>query len=103
MENFLNSVNDSNSDIAEDIKIELPPQRKVIFYNDDFTTMDFVVEVLISVFNKSREEATNLMQTVHQEGNAIVGEYTADIAISRARLAKSIARQQGFPLRVEVE
>ncbi len=89
--------------LAEDTSFELPPERKVIFYNDDFTTMDFVVDVLISVFNKSHDEAENIMLQVHENGSSIVGVYTYDIAISRTNLTIQLARKNNFPLRVEVE
>jgi ATP-dependent Clp protease adaptor protein ClpS len=65
--------------------------------------MDFVVDVLVSIYNKTHDEAESLMQTVHQEGSSVVGVYTFDIAVSRANLTKQIARKNGFPLRVEVE
>lgn len=93
----------SNSGIAEHVEIELPPEKDVVFYNDDFTTMEFVVEVLVTIFNKTPEIAEQLMQTVHENGSAIVGTYTFDIAVSRANLTKNIAKKNGFPLRVEVE
>lgn len=80
-----------------------PPVCKVVFYNDDFTSMEFVVEVLVSIFNKTESEAENLMMTVHNYGSAVVGTYTYDIAVSKANITKSIARKNEFPLRVEVE
>ncbi len=89
--------------LAEDTSFELPPERKVVFYNDDFTTMDFVVDILISVFNKSHEEAENIMLQVHENGSSVVGVYTYDIAISRTTLTIQLARKNNFPLRVEVE
>ena len=89
--------------LAEDTSFELPPERKVVFYNDDFTTMDFVVDVLISVFNKSHDEAENIMLQVHENGSSVVGVYTYDIAISRTNLTIQLARKNNFPLRVEVE
>ena len=97
------SQNVAGNGLAEDIGIELPPEKSVVFYNDDFTTMDFVVDVLISIFNKSHDDAVTIMQTVHEHGSAIVGTYTFDIAVSRANLTKTIAKKNGFPLRVEIE
>lgn len=103
MDDFSNSSTSLGEGVIEDISIAPPPEKNVVFYNDDFTTMDFVVEVLLSIFNKSHEEAVALMQTVHSDGSAIIGTYTYDIAVSRAALTKQIARKNGFPLRVEVE
>lgn len=87
----------------EHIQIELPRQYKVIFHNDDFTTMEFVVEVLRAVFNKGVNEATLLMMKVHREGLAIVGVYTYDVAMTKATQATNMARSEGFPLRVTCE
>lgn len=91
------------SNIAEDTSVPLPPEKKVIFYNDNFTTMDFVVDILISIFNKSHENAEHLMRQVHEQGSCKVGTYTYDIAVSRTNLAIQAARKNGFPLRVEIE
>ena len=103
MSDYSNQISQAGSGIEEDASIQLPPERKVVFYNDDFTTMDFVVDVLISIFNKSHSEAEELMQTVHEEGSSVVGIYTYDIAVSRQNLTIQAARKNGFPLRVEVE
>ena len=83
--------------------IEEPRRYKVIFHNDDFTTMDFVVKVLKDVFFLSDETAQVLMLMVHREGKATVGIYTYDIAVSKARKAVELAREEGFPLRLSVE
>ena len=83
--------------------IKEPKRYKVIIYNDDFTTMDFVVMVLKQVFFKSEEEANALMLRVHHSEKAVVGIYTYDIAVSKARKAMGMAREQGFPLRLTVE
>ena len=87
----------------EHLKIELPREYKVIFHNDDFTTMDFVTEVLRAVFNKGSNEAVLLMMKVHREGHAIVGVYTYDEAMTKTNQAISMARSEGFPLRVTCE
>ena len=73
MSDYSNQTSETGSGFAEDASIMLPPERKVVFYNDDFTTMEFVVDVLVSIFNKSHSEAEELMQTVHQEGSSVVG------------------------------
>lgn len=77
-----------------------PRRYKVIIYNDDFTTMDFVVMVLCNVFFKSRSEAEQLMLLVHKAGKATVGIYTYDIAVSKVAKARNMAKEQGFPLRL---
>lgn len=78
-----------------------PCRYKVIIYNDDFTTMEFVVLVLTSVFFKSAEEAEALMLAVHKSGSAVVGIYSYDMAISKVRKATMMAREENFPLRLE--
>lgn len=78
-----------------------PRRYKVIIYNDDFTTMEFVALVLTSVFFKSAEEAEALMLAVHKSGSAVVGIYSYDMAISKVRKATMMAREENFPLRLE--
>ena len=80
-----------------------PRLYKVIIHNDDFTTMDFVVEVLKTVFYYSNEKAESLMLQVHNANKAVVGIYTYDIAVSKANKAINMAREKGFPLRLTVE
>lgn len=78
-----------------------PRRYKVIIYNDDFTTMEFVVHVLTSVFFKTSDEAEQLMLDVHHKGSATVGVYSYDIASSKVRKATMMAREENFPLRLE--
>lgn len=80
-----------------------PKHYNVIIFNDDFTTMDFVIEVLTKIFGKSFEDAKALMLAVHTEGKAVAGTYSYDIAISKASLATKLARDNDFPLKLEVE
>lgn len=77
-----------------------PRRYKVIIYNDDFTTMEFVVDILKRVFRKSDSEAEQLMLQVHHTGQGVVGIYSYDVALSKVQLATSMAREQGFPLRL---
>lgn len=80
-----------------------PKQYQVIFFNDDYTTKEFVTNVLQVIFHKSLRDAETLMEKVHVEGSAVVGIYTYDIAVTRANLTMKIARKQGFPLRCEMK
>jgi len=77
-----------------------PRRYKVTMYNDDFTTMEFVVKVLIEVFFKTEAEAEQLMMTVHRADKAVVGIYSYDIAMSKVQKATVMARKEGFPLRL---
>jgi ATP-dependent Clp protease adaptor protein ClpS len=75
----------------------------VVLFNDDFTTMEFVVTILVQVFFKSQAEAEALMLQVHHSDKAVVGIYSYDVATSKARKATKMAREAGFPLRLTVE
>ena len=89
--------------IRERVMIEEPRQYKVVFHNDDFTTMEFVTEVLRQVFNKHADEAVTLMMKVHREGQAIVGIYSYDVAMTKAGRATAMARNEGYPLKITCE
>ena len=80
-----------------------PRRYKVYIHNDDFTTMEFVVRILMTVFFKSEAEANRLMLLVHHSDKAIVGIYTYDIAASKVRKATQVARDEGYPLRLSIE
>ncbi len=84
-------------------KVKEPSMYDVIMLNDDVTTMDFVVRVLIRVFHKSEEVAQSLMIKIHLEGSAVVGTYNKDIAMSKAQLTMQLAKAEGFPLKVTVK
>jgi ATP-dependent Clp protease adaptor protein ClpS len=75
----------------------------VIFHNDDYTTREFVVHVLMKHFGKSETEATHLMLTVHHKGRGIAGVYTRDIAETKAHMTMDYATEHGFPLKVTAE
>lgn len=104
MSDLYKSEHSSSVGISEGVsEILPPPECRVIFYNDDYTTKDFVVDVLVNIFNKAVPEAEDLMEKVHHAGSAVVGAYTYDIALSRTNMTTQCARKNGFPLRVEIE
>lgn len=84
-------------------KVKEPKQYNVIMINDDFTTMEFVVEVLMDIFHKDEMTAQAIMLNVHNNGKAVVGKYPYDIAITRVNTALARAKDQGFPFRMTVE
>lgn len=84
-------------------RMKTPSLYNVIMHNDDVTTMDFVVMVLRSIFHKSEQVAETIMLKVHNEGSAIVGTYYKDIAQSKAEYAMSLARTNGFPLKLTIQ
>ena len=85
------------------IKIKEPKQYLVVMHNDDFTTMDFVVEILVDIFHKEETNAQAIMLDVHKKGRAVVGKYPYDIAVTRVSAAIERARAEGFPFRMTVE
>ena len=84
-------------------RLSEPPNYRVVLINDDYTTQDFVVELLMDVYHKSESEAMSLMWRVHKEGAAAVGIYSFDIAASKVQLTIDIARGKGFPLQAIYE
>jgi ATP-dependent Clp protease adaptor protein ClpS len=84
-------------------KIKEPDEFRVLLLNDDYTTMDFVVEVLMIVFHKNLEDANRIMLDVHKKGKGIVGQYTWDIAATKVEQVHAAARENEFPLRCIVE
>ena len=84
-------------------ELKEPSLYRVLLHNDDYTTMEFVVEVLMKIFHKSRDEAEEIMWTVHEKGKAVCGIYTFEIAQTKAEQVKVLARQNSFPLLATIE
>jgi len=80
-----------------------PELFKVLLLNDDYTTMDFVVEILESVFNKSPAEAYRIMMAVHTQGQGLCGVYPYEVAETKVATVVELARSNGFPLRAAME
>ena len=93
----------SNTRMRQRTDLREPRRYKVIIYNDDFTTMEFVVKILVEVFFKSAGEAETLILQVHHADKAVVGIYSYDVATSKVRKATAMAREAGYPLRLTVE
>jgi ATP-dependent Clp protease adaptor protein ClpS len=91
--------------VKERVKVEKqdPTLYKVVLLNDDYTTMEFVINVLESVFQKSPAEAYRIMMHVHLNGRGIAGVYPWEIAETKAETVQSLAREAEFPLRAAVE
>ncbi len=84
-------------------KVKEPRMYKVLLLNDDYTTMEFVVDILVNIFHKSTAEATKIMLDVHKKGKGIVGIYTYDIANTKIMQVHSLAKQNNFPLKASME
>jgi len=93
--------------IEEEVSLSLdlaePTQYKVLLHNDDYTTMEFVVEILMDIFHKSLVEAEQIMFNIHRVGKAVCGIYTYDIAQTKVYQVKQLARKSGFPLLATLE
>jgi len=91
--------------LAEKDREELkePDMYRVVFYNDDYTTREFVVSVIMEVFHRTASEATRIMLDVHRKGKGTVGVYVYDIAETKARRVKELAAAVEFPLKCTVE
>ncbi|MFV0519215.1 MAG: ATP-dependent Clp protease adaptor ClpS [Lachnospirales bacterium] len=93
----------SRTNVLDKVSIEPPKYYKVIFLNDDITTMEFVVFVLVKIFEKDNKNAHLLMLDIHHKGSAVVGEYPKDIAYTKAEFTKKLAKDQNYPLQIKVE
>ena len=87
----------------EEIEAREPEEYRVYLINDDFTTIEFVISILMKVFHKNLMEATKLTMEVHRKGRGLAGVYPYDIAITKVQQVHAMARQRGFPLRCAME
>jgi len=96
---------DTTEVVKEDARTRTqePPMYRVILHNDDYTTREFVVELLVYVFHKSRNAAIELMWRVHRHGRGVAGVYDRDVAETKVTEATMLARQAEFPLQVTME
>lgn len=84
-------------------KISRPKRYKVLLLNDNYTTMEFVVEILIHVFRRSQADAEQIMLSVHKNGMGVAGVYIKSIAETKAKMVHDLAREMEFPLRCALE
>ena len=94
---------DGETQILERVDVRRPRRYRVLLHNDDFTTMEFVVDVLRRVFDHPMEVAVRLMLQVHQQGQAVAGVYPRDIAETKTAQAQAAAEQAGMPLLITAE
>ena len=80
-----------------------PKQYKVLLLNDDYTSMDFVVEVLMNIFHKTYQEAEQIMLDVHRKERGLCGVYTYEVAETKIMQVSKLAREQGYPLKATME
>jgi len=87
----------------QDTLLVEPPMYRVFLMNDDYTPMDFVVEILMKVFNKSIDSATQIMMSVHNNGSGVCGVFTYEIAETKTGTVHRMAEESGYPLRSTME
>jgi ATP-dependent Clp protease adaptor protein ClpS len=84
-------------------KLKKPEDINVVLLNDTYTSMDFVVDILVLIFHKNEAEAERIMMDVHRKGRGVAGAYSPDIARTKVSQVHSLAEQNGFPLRCVLE
>ncbi len=86
-----------------DLELHEPQMFRVLLHNDDYTSMDFVVEVLMGIFHKTQVQAEQIMLQIHEKDKAICGVYSFEIAQTKAQQVKQRAKQNEFPLLATIE
>ena len=95
--------NEIEIELNDELDLQEPKKYKVFLLNDDFSTMDFVIDVLVKVFRKSVDEASVIMINIHNNGKEICGTYSYEIAGTKVAQVKAMAREKGFPLKATME
>ncbi|CCO24508.1 ATP-dependent Clp protease adapter ClpS [Maridesulfovibrio hydrothermalis] len=96
-------IEEFESDVLFENELKEPRKFRVLLHNDDYTSMEFVIAVLIQVFRKTEEESTEIMLKVHNDGVGVCGVYTAEIAETRVEMVRQLAQQAGYPLKCTIE
>ena len=89
--------------LQERSTVKTPRRYKVLLHNDDYTTMEFVIQILVQVFRKSETEATQIMLHVHTKGSGVCGVYTYDLAQTKVHQVTQLARKSEMPLKCTME
>lgn len=92
-----------NEEVEVNLELQEPEMYRVILHNDDYTSMDFVVEILMKIFQKNLQESEMIMIKIHEKGSAICGVYTFEIAQTKAEQVKRLAKENEFPLLATIE
>lgn len=92
-----------DNELSEELELTKPKMYKAILLNDDFTSMEFVIKTLMSIFHKSEEEAYVIMLRIHNEGKGLCGVYAYDIAETKVAQVLNSAKKSKFPLRAIME
>lgn len=95
--------NEIEIELNEDLEVEEPKKYNVFLLNDDYSTMDFVIDVLVKVFRKTNSEAETIMLNIHNNGKGLCGFYSFEIATTKVAQVKTMSREKGFPLKAVME
>jgi ATP-dependent Clp protease adaptor protein ClpS len=90
-------------ELSEKITVKHPKKYKVFLLNDDYTTMDFVIDILISIFYKNSQQAESIMLEIHKNERALCGVYSHEIAETKVMQVLKKAKENGFPLKATME
>lgn len=90
-------------EIESELSLAEPKMYKVVMLNDDYTSMDFVIDILMSIFHKSYQEAEAIMLDIHKKNRGVCGVYTYEVAETKVAQVSRLAREQGFPLKAVIE
>jgi ATP-dependent Clp protease adaptor protein ClpS len=93
----------SQAKTIERTEVRYPDRFKIIMWNDDFTPMEFVVQLLVELFDRPLNDAKAIMIDIHEDGKGIAGEYNFEIAEQKVHEGSTIARHQGYPLKITME
>jgi ATP-dependent Clp protease adaptor protein ClpS len=96
-------MSETKSDTLHSVELKEPPMGVVILHNDDYTTMEFVVNILMLVFHKSGREAERIMMDVHKKGRGICGVYPLEVAETKVKQVELLAERHKFPLKCTVQ
>lgn len=96
-------ANELEIEMDSDLEVSEPKKYKVFLLNDDYSTMDFVIDVLTKVFKKTVDQSTQIMLNIHNNGREVCGIYTHEIAATKVNQVKTLAREKGFPLKALME
>lgn len=93
----------TDNELENDLSVMLPKRYKVLLLNDDYTSMDFVIDILMNVFHKSYQQAEVIMLEIHRTERGLCGVYSYEIAETKVMQVHKLAREQGFPLKATME
>lgn len=97
------TTNDTAVEVLDRVAIKPPKMWNVILYNDNVTTMEFVILVLMQIFHKSFEDASDIMMNIHENGRGVAGTYSHEVASQKRDETLSAARGNNFPLEVDIQ